>query len=132
MRTTRTACRSTILTRRERYQREAFAYFRTQFPEVEIDSVRITLFRIASYTSSTFPNFYQGLQLFEQSKVRVLKYANVMKLVYIIWCCAYPSTRPAASADFSSTPPSKQKFAAAQASEYWIRSSASSACSPSR
>jgi len=55
MRTTHTACRSTILTSRERYQREAFAYFKTQYPEVEIGSVGTALLSMPTPPRSPSP-----------------------------------------------------------------------------
>jgi hypothetical protein len=48
--------------------------------------VKIELYNIACSYSSIMPCFFEGLQLLQDSKMQVLKYANVMKMVYIMLC----------------------------------------------
>jgi hypothetical protein len=52
----------------------------------EFKAVKDELFQIAKNYASTFPTFYEGLQLLQASRMRPLKYENIMKLVYIMTC----------------------------------------------
>jgi hypothetical protein len=54
--------------------------------QAEFQAVKIELYNIACSYSSTMPCFFEGLQLLQDSKMQLLKYANVMKMVYIMLC----------------------------------------------
>jgi hypothetical protein len=54
--------------------------------QAEFQAVKLELYNIACSYSSTMPCFFEGLQLLQDSKMQLLKYANVMKMVYIMLC----------------------------------------------
>jgi hypothetical protein len=54
--------------------------------QAEFQAVKIELYNIACSYSSTMPCFFEGLQLLQDSKMQLLKYANFMKMVYIMLC----------------------------------------------
>jgi hypothetical protein len=54
--------------------------------QAEFQAVKIEMYNIACSYSSTMPCFFEGLQLLQDSKMQLLKYANVMNMLYIMLC----------------------------------------------